>query len=43
MCALQSECKDKSRKGGLDAPIADLVELINSHPDIFTTSKLTLS
>lgn len=29
---------DKSRKGSVDAPIVDLVGLINGHPSIFTTS-----
>lgn len=36
--ALKSEEKDKSRKGGVDAPIADLIGCINSHPSFFTTS-----
>lgn len=29
---------DKSRAGGVDAPIADLVASLNSWPRIFTTS-----
>ncbi|KAK9916814.1 hypothetical protein WJX75_007384 [Coccomyxa subellipsoidea] len=29
---------DKSRAGGVDAPIADLVALLNAWPNIFTTS-----
>jgi tRNA wybutosine-synthesizing protein 3 len=36
--ALASAEKDKSRKGGVDAPIADLINCINSHPCFFTTS-----
>ena len=35
---LASGCTDKSPKGFLDAPIADLVEYINRHPDYVTTS-----
>ncbi|CAM6089216.1 unnamed protein product [Calypogeia fissa] len=38
LTTLQSEEKDKSRKGGVDAPIADLISCINSHPSLFTTS-----
>eukprot|EP00873_Tetraselmis_striata_P029077 jgi/Tetstr1/449341/TSEL_003855.t1 len=29
---------DRSRKGSVDAPIQDLVDLINAHPHMFTTS-----
>ncbi|EIE26282.1 Clavaminate synthase-like protein, partial [Coccomyxa subellipsoidea C-169] len=31
---------DKSRAGGVDGPIADLVASLNSWPDIFTTSSI---
>lgn len=30
--------KDRSKKGSLDAPIVELVGLINGHPDYVTTS-----
>ena len=36
--ALESELVDKSRKGNLDAPIADLVQLLNAADDYVTTS-----
>ncbi|BBN02828.1 tRNA wybutosine-synthesizing protein 3 [Marchantia polymorpha subsp. ruderalis] len=35
---LASDEVDKSRKGGVDAPIADLIRRINSHPEFYTTS-----
>lgn len=35
---LASEVKDKSRAGGVDAPIAALIDRINWHPQYFTTS-----
>ncbi|CAI5474525.1 unnamed protein product [Closterium sp. Yama58-4] len=38
LAALASAERDKSLKGGLDAPIADLVAEINGHDDLFTTS-----
>ncbi|CAI7779478.1 unnamed protein product [Closterium sp. NIES-53] len=38
LAALASVERDKSLKGGLDAPIADLVAEINGHDDLFTTS-----
>ncbi|CAI7903503.1 unnamed protein product [Closterium sp. NIES-54] len=38
LAALASVERDKSLKGGLDAPIADLVAEINGHNDLFTTS-----
>ncbi len=38
MEGLASDEKDKSRKGGVDAPIAALITRINSHPLFFTTS-----
>lgn len=36
--ALASDERDKSRAGGVDAPIADLIARINLHPFFFTTS-----
>jgi len=30
--------KDKSRKGGVDSGIKDIVDIINKHPDYYTTS-----
>ena len=38
LASLSSELPDKSPKGGLDAPIADLVADVNRHPDLYTTS-----
>ncbi|CAN6175564.1 unnamed protein product [Urochloa humidicola] len=38
LAALSSPVPDKSPKGGVDAPIAPLLEVLNSHPDLFTTS-----
>ncbi|WVZ66070.1 hypothetical protein U9M48_015345 [Paspalum notatum var. saurae] len=38
LAALSSPAPDKSPKGGVDAPIAPLLDAINSHPDLFTTS-----
>uniref|UniRef100_A0A0E0LL90 tRNA wybutosine-synthesizing protein 2/3/4 n=1 Tax=Oryza punctata TaxID=4537 RepID=A0A0E0LL90_ORYPU len=38
MAALASPAPDKSPKGGVDAPIAPLLDVLNSHPDLFTTS-----
>uniref|UniRef100_J3MLB2 tRNA wybutosine-synthesizing protein 2/3/4 n=1 Tax=Oryza brachyantha TaxID=4533 RepID=J3MLB2_ORYBR len=38
LAALASPAPDKSPKGGVDAPIAPLLDAINSHPDLFTTS-----
>ncbi|RLM85219.1 tRNA wybutosine-synthesizing protein 2/3/4 isoform X2 [Panicum miliaceum] len=38
LAALSSPAPDKSPKGGVDAPIAPLLEVLNSHPDLFTTS-----
>ncbi|GIM07394.1 hypothetical protein Vretimale_11539 [Volvox reticuliferus] len=35
---LQADCGDKSRKGSVDAPVADLVARINTHPAVYTTS-----
>ncbi|EFJ20280.1 hypothetical protein SELMODRAFT_418563 [Selaginella moellendorffii] len=35
---LGSEEPDRSRKGGIDAPIAVLIDRVNAHPDFFTTS-----
>lgn len=35
---LASDEKDKSRAGGVDAPIAALIDRINGHPLYFTTS-----
>lgn len=29
---------DRSRAGGVDAPIRDLIELLNRHPHLYTTS-----
>ena len=36
--SLASDARDKSRAGGVDAPIADLIHRINQHPFFFTTS-----
>ncbi|KAF7726966.1 hypothetical protein EC973_008161 [Apophysomyces ossiformis] len=36
--ALDPERKDKSPKGFVDAPILDLIHIINAHPDYYTTS-----
>ncbi|KAL2642169.1 hypothetical protein R1flu_009756 [Riccia fluitans] len=38
MRALASEEVDKSRKGGVDIQIAELIRKINSHPQFYTTS-----
>uniref|UniRef100_A0A0E0I1D5 tRNA wybutosine-synthesizing protein 2/3/4 n=1 Tax=Oryza nivara TaxID=4536 RepID=A0A0E0I1D5_ORYNI len=38
LAALASPAPDKSPKGGVDAPIAPLLDALNSHPDLFTTS-----
>ncbi|KAK3127155.1 hypothetical protein QOZ80_7AG0569120 [Eleusine coracana subsp. coracana] len=38
LAALSSPAPDKSPKGGVDAPIAPLLDVLNSHPDLFTTS-----
>uniref|UniRef100_A0ACD5UZW0 Uncharacterized protein n=1 Tax=Avena sativa TaxID=4498 RepID=A0ACD5UZW0_AVESA len=38
LAALSSPAPDKSPKGGVDAPIAQLLEALNSHADLFTTS-----
>ncbi|XP_062189340.1 tRNA wybutosine-synthesizing protein 2/3/4 isoform X2 [Phragmites australis] len=38
LAALSSPAPDKSPKGGVDAPIAPLLDALNSHPDLFTTS-----
>lgn len=35
---LDPERRDKSPKGFIDAPILDLMHVINSHPDYYTTS-----
>jgi len=35
---LASDVRDKSRAGGVDAPIASLIDRINRHPQYFTTS-----
>ena len=35
---LARACGDKSPKGFLDEPIADLVDFINGHPEYVTTS-----
>ncbi|KAG2226325.1 hypothetical protein INT45_005997 [Circinella minor] len=35
---LDSERRDKSPKGFIDAPILDLIHIINKHPDYYTTS-----
>lgn len=35
---LLSQEPDRSRKGGVDAPIADLIDSINKHPAYYTTS-----
>ncbi|KAI8144526.1 methyltransferase TYW3-domain-containing protein [Fennellomyces sp. T-0311] len=36
--ALDSERRDKSPKGFIDAPILDLIHIINRHPNYYTTS-----
>lgn len=38
LSSLYDPGSDKSRKGSIDAPIADLVDLINKLPDVYTTS-----
>eukprot|EP00897_Mesotaenium_endlicherianum_P001880 jgi/Mesen1/171/ME1133575C07572 len=38
LAELASSERDKSRKGGVDAPIASLIESINEHEGFFTTS-----
>uniref|UniRef100_A0A0D9WZF5 tRNA wybutosine-synthesizing protein 2/3/4 n=1 Tax=Leersia perrieri TaxID=77586 RepID=A0A0D9WZF5_9ORYZ len=38
LAALAAPAPDKSPKGGVDAPISDLLDALNSHPDLFTTS-----
>ncbi|CAL8466532.1 g6068 [Coccomyxa elongata] len=38
LALLEQNARDKSRAGGVDAPIADLVASLNSWPRIFTTS-----
>ncbi|BDA41177.1 probable tRNA wybutosine-synthesizing protein 5 at C-terminar half [Coccomyxa sp. Obi] len=38
LALLEQNARDKSRAGGVDAPIADLVATLNSWPRIFTTS-----
>jgi len=38
LAALASSSPDRSPKGSLDAPIADLVSWLNEQPDLFTTS-----
>jgi tRNA wybutosine-synthesizing protein 3 len=38
LAALSSPAPDKSPKGGVDAPIAQLLDALNSHADLFTTS-----
>ncbi|KAJ1700928.1 hypothetical protein LUZ63_000707 [Rhynchospora breviuscula] len=38
MAELASPAPDKSPKGGVDAPIIPLLDLLNSHPSFFTTS-----
>ena len=38
LAELASAERDKSKKGGLDAPIKDLVDRINGHDSFFTTS-----
>lgn len=38
LAALASPAPDKSPKGGVDAPIAPLLDALNSLPDLFTTS-----
>ncbi|GJN32451.1 hypothetical protein PR202_gb20963 [Eleusine coracana subsp. coracana] len=38
LAALSSPTPDKSPKGGVDAPIAPLLDVLNSHPDLLTTS-----
>lgn len=38
MAELESSAPDKSPKGGVDAPIIPLLDLLNSHPSFFTTS-----
>ena len=36
--ALDSERRDKSPKGFIDAPVLDLIHIINRHPNYYTTS-----
>jgi tRNA wybutosine-synthesizing protein 3 len=38
LSSLYDPGSDKSRKGSIDAPIADLVDMINKLPDVYTTS-----
>lgn len=38
LAALSSPAPDKSPKGGVDAAIAPLLDALNSHPGLFTTS-----
>ncbi|KAF7008271.1 hypothetical protein CFC21_023064 [Triticum aestivum] len=38
LAALSSPAPDKSPKGGVDVPIAPLLDALNSHADLFTTS-----
>ena len=38
LAALRSDAPDKSPKGGLDAPIAELVSFLNAQPEVCTTS-----
>lgn len=38
MAVLASPAPDKSPKGGVDAPIVPLLDVLNSHPSYFTTS-----
>ncbi|KXZ49142.1 hypothetical protein GPECTOR_23g70 [Gonium pectorale] len=38
LAGLQADCGDKSRKGSVDAPVADLVAVVNAHPGLCTTS-----
>ncbi|XP_042377401.1 tRNA wybutosine-synthesizing protein 2/3/4-like isoform X2 [Zingiber officinale] len=38
MAALAAPAPDKSPKGGVDAPIVPLLDVLNSHPSYFTTS-----
>lgn len=35
---IDNSIKDNSKKGGVDAPIANLMDIINTHPDYVTTS-----
>ena len=35
---ITTEANDKSPKGSLDAPIVELIQIINQCPDIYTTS-----